>query len=131
MFKKSILLFTLILAGCANPGDDKVEALNTLDFQASPKTSTVANGNPVELESLHNINQKAIASLTSEIKAAHVNGLRSDDVLANRDGIDNVFQALTRLEEFNELNNIYLKDQNKNGLVQIGNALKPLTEKNS
>ena len=131
MFKKSILLFTLILAGCANPGDDKVEALNTLDFQASPKTSATANGNPVELESLHNINQQAIASLTSEIKAAHVNGLRSDDVLANRDGIDNVFQALTRLEEFNELNNIYLKDQNKNGLVQIGNALKPLTEKNS
>lgn len=131
MFKKSILLFTLILAGCANPGDDKVEALNTLDFQASPKTSATANGNPVELESLHNINQQAIASLTSEIKAAHVNGLRSDDVLANRDGIDNVFQALTRLEEFNELNNIYLKDQNKNGLVQIGKALKPLTEKNS
>ncbi|WBM70307.1 hypothetical protein OH773_19540 [Buttiauxella sp. WJP83] len=131
MFKKSILLFTLILAGCANPGDDKVEALNTLDFQASPKTAATANGNPVELESLHNINQQAIASLTSEIKAAHVNGLRSDDVLANRDGIDNVFQALTRLEEFNELNNIYLKDQNKNGLVQIGKALKPLTEKNS
>lgn len=131
MLKKSILLFTFILAGCAQPGDEKVEALNTIDFHATPSSSTPANISPAELESLHRTNQQAIASLTAEIKAARVDELRSDEVFDNRDGIENVFQALTKLEEFGELNNIYLKDQNKHGLVQIGNVLKPLTEKAS
>ncbi|AYN27911.1 MULTISPECIES: hypothetical protein [Buttiauxella] len=131
MFKKSLFLFAFVLAGCAQPGDDKVEALNTLDFHATPSPSAPANSNPAELESLHKTNQQAIASLTAEIKSARVDELKSGDVFDNRDGIDNVFQALTRLEEFGELNNIYLKDNNKNGLVQIGKVLKPLTEKDS
>ncbi|MCE0828181.1 hypothetical protein LVQ78_19340 [Buttiauxella sp. A2-C2_NF] len=131
MFKKSLFLFAFVLAGCAQPGDDKVEALNTLDFHATPSPSAPANSNSAELESLHKTNQQAIASLTAEIKSARVDELKSGDVFDNRDGIDNVFQALTRLEEFGELNNIYLKDNNKNGLVQIGKVLKPLTEKDS
>jgi len=131
VLKKSILIFAFILAGCAQQGDEKVEALNTIEFHATPSSTAPANSNPVELESLHKTNKQAIASLTAEIKAEHVNGLKSDDVFDNRYGIDNVFQALTRLEEFGELNNIYLKDQNKNGLVQIGKALTPLTEKTS
>jgi hypothetical protein len=131
VFKKSLFLFAFVLAGCAQPGDDKVEALNTLDFHATPSPSAPANSNPAELESLHKTNQQAIASLTAEIKSARVDELKSGDVFDNRDGIDNVFQALTRLEEFGELNNIYLKDNNKNGLVQIGKVLKPLTEKDS
>jgi len=131
VFKKSLFLFAFVLAGCAQPGDDKVEALNTLDFHATPSPSAPANSNSAELESLHKTNQQAIASLTAEIKSARVDELKSGDVFDNRDGIDNVFQALTRLEEFGELNNIYLKDNNKNGLVQIGKVLKPLTEKDS
>lgn len=131
MLKKSILILTFVLAGCAQPQDEKVEALNTIDFYATPSTSATAKNNPVELESLHKTNQQAIASLTAEIKAARVDDLKSEEVLNNRSEIENVFQALTRLEEFGELNNIYLKDQNKNGLMQIGKVLKPLTEKNS
>lgn len=131
MLKKSILVLAFVLAGCAQPQDEKVEALNTIDFYATPSTSATAKNNPVELESLHKTNQQAIASLTAEIKAARVDDLKSDEVFNTRSGIENVFQALTRLEEFGELNNIYLKDQNKNGLMQIGKVLKPLTEKNS
>ena len=131
MLKKSILVLAFVLAGCAQPQDEKVEALNSIDFDATPSTSAMAKNNPVELESLHKTNQQAIASLTAEIKAARVDDLKSDEVFNTRSGIENVFQALTRLEEFGELNNIYLKDQNKNGLMQIGKVLKPLTEKNS
>ncbi|HKM95451.1 MAG TPA: hypothetical protein VJY99_01885 [Buttiauxella sp.] len=131
MLKKSILVLAFVLAGCAQPQDEKVEALNTIDFYATPSTSATAKNNPVELESLHKTNQQAIASLTAEIKAARVDDLKSDEVFNTRSGIENVFQALTRLEEFGELNNIYLKDQNKNGLMQIGKVLKPLSEKNS
>ena len=131
MLKKSILVLAFVLVGCAQPQDEKVEALNTIDLYATPSTSDTAKNNPVELESLHKTNQQAIASLTAEIKAARVDDLKSDEVFNNRSGIENVFQALTRLEEFGELNNIYLKDQNKNGLMQIGKVLKPLTEKTS
>ncbi|HKN05658.1 MAG TPA: hypothetical protein VJY31_17205 [Buttiauxella sp.] len=131
MLKKSILVLAFVLVGCAQPQDEKVEALNTIDLYATPSTSDTAKNNPVELESLHKTNQQVIASLTAEIKAARVDDLKSDEVFNNRSGIENVFQALTRLEEFGELNNIYLKDQNKNGLMQIGKVLKPLTEKTS
>ncbi|TNV14037.1 hypothetical protein FH968_20840 [Buttiauxella sp. B2] len=129
MLKKYILLFTFVIAGCANPGDETVEALNTLEFQPGVM-STATNSNSEELKSLHTANKKAISSLTKEIKSARVDNLRSVDVFDNRHGIDNVFQALTKLEQFDELNNIYLKDQNKEGLVQINKALKPITEKN-
>jgi hypothetical protein len=130
VLKKNLLIFTFILVGCANPGDETVEALNTLEFQPGV-ISPAINSNPKELKSLHVANKKAITSLTTEIKAARVNHLRSVDVFDNRYGIDDVFQALTKLEEFDELNNIYLKDQNKNGLVQINKALKPIAEKES
>lgn len=130
VLKKNLLIFTFILVGCANPGDESVEALNTLEFQPGV-ISPAINSNPEELKSLHAANKKAITRLTTEIKAARVDHLRSVDVFDNRYGINDVFHALTKLEEFDELNNIYLKDQNKNGLSQINNALKPIAERNS
>ncbi|OAT15174.1 hypothetical protein [Buttiauxella noackiae] len=130
MLKKFVFIFTFVIAGCANPGDETVEALNTLEFH--PDTMSQAlNSTPEELQTLHSSNKEVITRLTVEIKAARVDNLRSVDVFDNRYGIDDVFQALTRLEEFNELNNTYLKDQNKDGLVQIGKALKPIKEKTS
>jgi hypothetical protein len=130
VLKKFVLIFTFVIVGCANPADETVEALNTLEFQPGTM-SPATNSSPDELKSLHSTNQQVIANLTTEIKAARVDHLRSVDVFDNRYGIDNVFQALTRLEEFDELNNIYLKDNNKDGLVQIKKALKPITEKTS
>lgn len=130
VLKKYILLLTFVIAGCANPGDEKVEALNSLEFQPGVM-STATNSNPEELKSLYTANKKAISSLTTEIKSARVDHLRSADVFDNRDGIDTVFQALTKLEQFDELNNIYLKDKNKEGLARINKALKPITEKNA
>ncbi|WP_310606991.1 hypothetical protein [Buttiauxella brennerae] len=131
MLKKFVLIFTVVIVGCANPADETVEALNTLEFQPGTVMSPAANSNPEELKTLHNTNKQVISSLTAKIKAARVDHLRTDDVFDNRYGIDNVFQALTRLEQFDELNNLYLQDNNKDGLVQINKALKPITEKTS
>ncbi|MGB3254336.1 MULTISPECIES: hypothetical protein [Buttiauxella] len=130
VLKKFVLVFTFVIAGCANPGDEAVEALNTLEFHPGTMSPAI-NSTPEELQTLHTSNKEVITRLTTEIKAARVDNLRSVDVFDNRYGIDNVFQALTRLEQFDELNNTYLKDQNKDGLVQIGKALKPIKEKTS
>lgn len=130
MLKKFVLVFTIVIAGCANPGDETVEALNTLEFHPGTMSPAI-NSTPEELQTLHTSNKEVITRLTTEIKAARVDNLRSVDVFDNRYGIDDVFQALTRLEQFDELNNTYLKDQNKDGLVLIGNALKPIKEKTS
>ena len=130
MLKKFVLVFTFVIAGCANPGDETVEALNTLEFHPGTMSPAI-NSSPEELQTLHTSNKEVITRLTTEIKAARVDNLRSVDVFDNRYGIDDVFQALTRLEQFDELNNTYLKDQNKDGLVLIGKALKPIKEKTS
>lgn len=130
MFKKCILILTVVLVGCANPEDETIEALNTINFQPVT-TSPAESQNPVELKSLHNTNKQTIANLTANIKSARVDNLRSVDVFDNRYGINTVFQALTKLEEINELNDIYLHDENKNGLMQISSLLKPISETTS
>lgn len=130
MLKKCLLILAFAVTGCANSGGGKVEALNNLNFPSS--TSTPAPyGNQAELESLHSANKQTIASLTNEIKATRVKDLKGTEVFDSRSGIDEVFQALTRLEQFNELNDIYYKDQNKSGLAHIGEILKPITREAS
>ncbi|WP_147365229.1 hypothetical protein [Buttiauxella izardii] len=130
MFKKCILILTVVLVGCANPEDETIKALNTINFQPVT-TSPAESQNPVELKSLHNKNKQTIANLTANIKSARVDNLRSVDVFDNRYGINTVFQALTKLEEINELNDIYLHDENKNGLMQISSLLKPISDTTS
>ncbi|RJT23387.1 hypothetical protein D6029_10505 [Buttiauxella izardii] len=130
VFKKCILILTVVLVGCANPEDETIKALNTINFQPVT-TSPAESQNPVELKSLHNKNKQTIANLTANIKSARVDNLRSVDVFDNRYGINTVFQALTKLEEINELNDIYLHDENKNGLMQISSLLKPISDTTS
>lgn len=127
MLKNCVLLLAFVIVGCAEPADKTVEALNTINFQ--PVTSAPSESkNPEELKNLHTMNKNTIANLTAGIKSARVDDLRSVDVFDNRYGIDNVFQALTKLEEINELNDIYLHDENKSGLIQISKILKPVTD---
>ncbi|MCT4715228.1 hypothetical protein MUA01_09595 [Enterobacteriaceae bacterium H18W14] len=125
MFKKSILLLALLLVGCAQPADKTVEAINKISLPATT-AQTASQANPAELQALHSANQEIIIRLTAEIKEEKTQDVRTADILDPHSDVHPAFQALTQLEEINQLNDAYLKQRNKNGLALIEEALKPL-----
>lgn len=123
--KKSALFFVFLLAGCATPADKIVTALNHSGFPQNAGT-TVSAASPEKLQHLHADNKDAIAAYTSEIKSTCTNNIRKEDVLNTRSKAQPAFKALTKLEQFNALNDTYLKQKNLAGLIEIHNALAPL-----
>lgn len=131
MFKKSILLLALLLAGCANHADKTVNAVNQITLPAVTAT-TDSQANPAELQGMHASNQTIIGRLTAEIKEdQNVKEAHTDDILNPHSEIHAAFKALTQLEQMNQLNELYLKDKNTSGLGMIATALKPLADKSA
>lgn len=128
MLKKLTLLLACLLAGCANHTDETIATLNKIALPALT-TSAADLTAPAELQSLHADNHALIVSLTSAIKQQKTNDARTADVLDPNSEVHAAFKALTRLEEMNQLNELYLKEHNGTGLAAIGRALQPLKGK--
>ncbi|HEJ9093999.1 hypothetical protein [Serratia odorifera] len=122
---KKVLIATLLLAGCASNANPVVSEVNAIAFPVNLAASG-NNGDAASLQPLYRDNKRIIDQFSTQIRKTCIDPISQAEVLNIRSQARPAFDALTKLEQFGELNEMYLKQQNKDGLMQINTALKPL-----
>lgn len=123
---KKVLIATLLLAGCASNDNPVVSEVNAISFPANLEAAS-NNGDAASLQPLYRDNKRIIDQFSNQIRKASIDPISQAEVLNIRSPARPAFNALTKLEQFAELNEMFLKQQNRDGLAQINTALKPLT----
>lgn len=119
----------LLLAGCSSSNMNTVNTIKTLPIPVvvAANAPAVTTGNPA-LAHYHQDSRQRIDQLTVMLKDRYLQGVDKSAVLDGHSDVTNVYAALSHLEELSEMNDLYLKQHNAQGLQAINGQLSQLQQ---
>lgn len=121
-----VLLSTLLLAGCSPAKMTQVNRVNALTVPVVTADSSMHPSDPV-LKAYYQASARQINQLSQALKDDYLQDIRREDVMDEHSEAQQVFAALTHLEELQAMNAVYLQQQNIRGLEAINRELAAFT----
>lgn len=125
----SILLLSLsMLAGCSSQSPNTISQLKTLSVPVVMPDAQTTTARSSSLTPIYQGNQQKIDDLTVYLKTNYLQDEERTDMFDVHSQTFRVYAALTKLEQLDQINRMYLHDHNLSGLQEVNAALLPITQ---
>jgi len=130
IYRTFIIAGAFAIAGCSS-SSSSLNTVNEINGTAVPvvhaNNSAAASTEQASVTSFYQANSRQISKLSYSLKSEWLQDVKPAEVLDPSSDVHHVYAALSKLEEMSEMNEIYRKDNNIEGLKAINLALKPWT----
>lgn len=122
--------YLLILAGtltaCTSAPPEKLTKINEMQIPVMQETPSKNSLDSAQALSLYHENSLKIAQVTQSLKTEYLQDTTSKDIFDEHSEAHQAYVSLSRLEQFQQVNRYYFKQQNTTGLQNIQASLSSL-----
>lgn len=130
IYRTFIIAGAFLMAGCSS-SSSSLNTVNEINGTAVPvvhaHNSAAAGAQQASVTAFYQENSLQISKLSYSLKSEWLKDVRPAEVFDQSSDVHHVYAALSKLEEMSEMNELYRKDNNIEGLKAINLALKPWT----
>ncbi|WP_237325080.1 hypothetical protein [[Enterobacter] lignolyticus] len=129
IYRTFIIAGAFAIAGCSSSSSSSLNTVNEINGTAIPvihaNNRAAASTEQASVTSFYQENSLQISKLSHSLKSEWLQDVKPAEVFDQSSNVSHVYAALSKLEEMSEMNEIYRKDNNIEGLKAINLALKP------
>ncbi|HCJ6372665.1 hypothetical protein [Citrobacter sp. RHBSTW-00671] len=128
MRKLYLIFFIGILSACNSAPPAPVSKVNNIIIPVVQQDAPSPPANPELYRSLYQKNKQQINNVAMSLKSEYLQDVKSRDIFDVHSETHQVYASLTKLEQMQQMNDYYYKEQNKTGLLSINQTVATLFE---
>ncbi|TKV09050.1 hypothetical protein FDX19_13280 [Citrobacter sp. wls619] len=125
MRKLYLIFFIGTLSACNSA---PVSKINNIIIPVVQQEASSPPANPELYRSLYQKNKRQIDNIAMSLKSEYLQDVKSRDIFDVHSETHQVYISLTKLEQMQQMNDYYYKEQNKTGLLSINQTVTTLFE---
>lgn len=128
MRKLYLIFFIGTLSACNSAPPAPVSKVNNIIIPVVQQDAPSPPANPELYRSLYQKNKQQIDNVAMSLKSEYLQDVKSRDIFDVHSETHQVYASLTKLEQMQQMNDYYYKEQNKTGLLSINQTVATLFE---
>ncbi len=128
MRKLYFIFFIGTLSACNSAPPAPVSKINNMIIPVVQQEATSPPANPELYRSLYQKNKQQIDNIAISLKSEYLQDVKSRDIFDVHSETHQVYTSLTKLEQMQQMNDYYYREQNRTGLLSINQTVTTLFE---
>lgn len=128
MRKLYLIFFISTLSACNSVPPAPVSKINNIIIPVVQQEASSPPANPELYRSIYQKNKRQIDNIAMSLKSEYLQDVKSRDIFDVHSETHQVYASLTKLEQMQQMNDYYYKEQNKTGLLSINQTVATLFE---
>lgn len=124
MRKLSLIILPFCLMACAAKPPAVLSKIDAIQIPV------VQNGSPsrdaTAMNSLYQQNKSILDNMTLNLKTDYLLNVKTAEIFDEDSQAHQVYVSLSKLDQIRLMNNLYMKEQNADGLQKLNDVLRPL-----
>ena len=128
MRKLYFIFFIGTLSACNSAPPAPVSKINNMIIPVVQQEATSPSANPELYRSLYQKNKQQIDNIAISLKSEYLQDVKSRDIFDVHSETHQVYTSLTKLEQMQQMNDYYYREQSRTGLLSINQTVTTLFE---
>lgn len=125
----SLLLIIGTLTGCNTTPPDKIVKINDVVVPVVQVNSMSKSARTKQYLSLYQENKQKIDDVVYSLKIDYLQDVKPEDIFDTHSQAHQIYTSLTKLEEMQQMNSFYYKENNEAGLLCMNQIINSISKK--